>query len=210
MAEIGLTKALKRMFVIAARRGLSSPNLASVDPVITRAAGNVGVEYPVKQVQYPSIWVTSTFKTVEWQDLAPSYETLEDKGYKRGHFEASINYEVMALSNEERDSLADAMLNMILYGHIESSSNQFRQAMVDEEYLAVAPILAAPRLGPEGMTVGTPWDDSTLCYTRQISFDTYGEFYQRLGQVQLVPLREIDVIVNGDPNAILGPGTAHA
>lgn len=193
MPAIGPAKAIKRMFVVACREGLKSSNLQANDPAIRKAVGNVLVEYPVERKQYPSIWVTSSFSSMEWQDINSYYVSDEGFKFKRGHFEATVNYEVLALSNEERDALADGLVNMVMFGHVESDSNQFRQAIIDEEYLDVTPALARLVVGPEGVTVGTPWDPGQLAYTRQVSFPVYGEFYQRLDNRSLVPLRAIDV-----------------
>ena len=61
MTAVGITKSVKKMFVLAIRKGLTSNNLVQNDPVIAKVKNNVSVEYPIELVRYPSIWLTASF-----------------------------------------------------------------------------------------------------------------------------------------------------
>ena len=67
MITLGVTKAIKRMFVMALREGLKTSPLRLSDPVIKKL--KVSAEYPLKEVQYPSLWVTSSLSDLEWMSL---------------------------------------------------------------------------------------------------------------------------------------------
>lgn len=200
-APIGVTKSLKKLFILAFREGLKSANLQTNDPVIKRLENNVSAEYPVDKVKYPSLWITTSFNRLSWQDMNPYYVAELPGGaykYKIGELEASINVEILALSNEERDAITDAMANMILFGHVESDSNRFLKFLINEPYLNVTPILSELSVSPEAVTFGSPWNENQIVYTRSISFKTYGEFAQRLDNNALIDLREINLITGGD------------
>lgn len=189
--EIGVTKALKRMFVLATRQGLDSIVLKEVDPVIAKA--KVSAEYPIDKVSYPSIWVTSSFGNLSWISLNSMLVTNEGIPYNMGEFIATIHYEAIALTAEERDALIDALVNMVMFGQLQSDSDKFYKYLANEPYLRLTMMNGEMKLAPESVTVGTPFDERQIAYTRSASFTVHGEFAQRLDNRQLIKLSDIDI-----------------
>lgn len=196
--QIGVTKSLKTMFVLAIRAGLNSDLLQAIDPVIRKAKDNVSMEYPVEQLDYPGIWLTASFNSLKWDSL--NRELLHPDGYKfnRGEFDAQISLEIIALSNEERDALVDALVNMIMFGSLESDSDAFYRFLVNEPYIAITPLLGEVKLSQDGVNIGTPWNPNTIAYTKTVSFTVTGHFAQRLDNRRLIDLRAIDLEVFDD------------
>lgn len=198
--QLGITKSLKTMFVLATRAGLSSNLLQSVDPVISKAKNNVSLDYPVTQLEYPGIWLTTSFNSLKWNSI--NGELIHPDGYKYniGEFDATINFEVIALSNEERDAMTDALANMVMFGSLETDSDAFYRFLVEEPYIALTPLLGEVKLSQDGVNIGTPWDPNQIAYTKTISFSVVGEFAQRLDNKLLIPLREIHLSIYGKNN----------
>ena len=223
--QLGVTKSLKTMFVLATRAGLKSSLLQGVDPVLSKAKNNVSLDYPVTQLEYPGIWITTAFNSLKWNSINGYLVHPDGYKYNMGEFEATINFEVIALSNEERDSLSDALSNMVMFGSLETDSDAFYKFLVDEPYIALAPLMGEVRLSQDGVNIGTPWDPNQIAYTKTVSFNVVGEFAQRLDSKTLIPLREIHMSVYGTDNDELyagvhnvsghgldgyGPGDAHS
>ena len=116
MTTLGVTKAIKRMFILALREGLNASPMASSDPVIRKL--QVSAEYPLKEVQYPSLWVTSNLSDIEWMSLNSVLYTPEGYPHNTASLTATINVEIITLSAEERDASVDALVNMIMFGQL--------------------------------------------------------------------------------------------
>lgn len=205
--QLGITKSLKTMFVLATRAGLSSSLLQAVDPVIKKAKDNVSLDYPVTQLEYPGIWLTTAFNTLKWNSI--NGELIHPEGYKynMGEFEATISFEVIALSNEERDAMTDALANMVMFGSLETDSDAFYRFLAEEPYIALTPLLGEVKLSQDGVNIGTPWDPNQIAYTKTVSFNVVGEFAQRLDNKVLIPLREINFSVYGTDNDQIFPSS---
>ena len=80
--QTGLTKTVKRMFVRATRAGIGSEVLKTNDPVLKKLQNNVSIEYPVEAVKYPAVWVTTSFKSVQWLDMNPYLEDANRHLYR--------------------------------------------------------------------------------------------------------------------------------
>ena len=189
MTTLGVTKAIKRMFILALREGLSASPMASSDPVIRKL--QVSAEYPLKEVQYPSLWVTSNLSDIEWMSLNSVLYTPEGYPHNTASLTATINVETITLSAEERDASVDALVNMIMFG--QSTDSPYYRYLIEEEYLHLTPVDGSLRLSSEGVTFGTPWDERQIAYTRTVSFSSYIEFDMRLDTGELLPLREINI-----------------
>lgn len=201
--QIGVTKSLKTMFVLAIREGLNSQLLQSVDPVIKKAKDNVSMEYPVEELQYPGIWLTASFSSLKWDSI--NRELLHPDGFKfnRGEFDAQISLEIIALSNEERDALVDALVNMIMFGSLESDSDAFYNFLVNEPYIAITPLLGEVKLSQDGVNIGTPWNPNKVAYTKTVTFSVTGHFAQRLDNRQLIDLRALDIEVYDNEDNVI-------
>lgn len=187
----GITKSLKKMYVLAIREGLKSINLQSIDPVIKKLKASA--EYPIERVQYPSLWITTSVGSLSWISMNSQLETPGGFPYNRGAFDATIHVEAIALTAEERDAAVDAVINMVMFGHLEDDANLFYKYLVEEPFIDLAPLNSEVKLSSESITFGTPWDERQIAYARSVSFPTYGEFVQRLDTGQLVDLRKIDI-----------------
>jgi hypothetical protein len=137
----------------------------------------ISIEYPVKQQNYPGIWVG-------YQDAAPlqiagiSHVEYDDemRPYTRWRFQGNVTFTIVAFTSLERDTIYDELIRVIAFGHQDQTTAQFRTYVETNEYIAAN--FDLDRIEAQGETAapGTPWGSDDVTYERSCSLQMLGEF----------------------------------
>ena len=140
----------------------------------------VGIEYPVDQQYYPSIWVdfdeTAPLKRagighVETEVGSGTYRT-----YTRWRFEGNISFTCVALSSLVRDRIYDEMVRIIAFGPEHPALAQFRSHIESNDLVAINANFDTIAVRANAAAPGTPWGTTEIIYERGIGIDIIGEF----------------------------------
>jgi hypothetical protein len=155
---------------------------------------NISLEYPVKQQNYPGIWVG-------YEDASPlsiagiAHREIDPEGhpYTRWKFAGHVTYTVVAFTSQERDELYDELVRTIAFGAQSVATSQFRTAIETNDFIGCN--LDFDTLQPSGAAAapGTPWGSDEIIYERTISQQVVGEFVVDPATGALLPLSEIIV-----------------
>lgn len=137
----------------------------------------ISIEYPVKQQNYPGVWVG-------YQDAAPlqiagishvEYDA-EMRAYTRWRFQGNVTFTIVAFTSLERDTIYDELVKVIAFGAQDQSTHQFRQYVENNELIAAN--FDFDRIDAQGEVAapGTPWGSDDITYERSCSLQMLGEF----------------------------------
>lgn len=186
-SEGGLIQSVKGAIVMALRDALQKTTL--FDP---GQAVYIDLEYPMRQVQYPGIWVQ--FSTTKLNRSGIGHEvTVQDPDtgvwsfVQEWTFLGRVTLTIAALRSIDRDRLADALIANIAFARPpnllltqpQADTKQYRSlitALDENPYVSMT--LNTDTIVPGGQTIsmGTPWKDDELTYEDNYSFDLVGQF----------------------------------
>jgi len=158
----------------------------------------VGLEYPMKKIQYPAIYIT--FQEEELRNAGIGHVELdytEDQHWpkliKRWIFNGQLNFNVIALNPIDRDRLSSALINMIAFGEYSPEFSDFWTELRDQDYVAMAPLM--DRIIPGGEQIGAvPWEsEDELQFGNSYSIKVFGEFWSKPESGELIEISEIDL-----------------
>jgi hypothetical protein len=140
----------------------------------------VGLEYPMTNVQYPSILIT--YSETELRSVGVGYratdynETGNRYPYKVFRYQGMVHFNVMALNPLDRDKLSAALVNILAFAEVEDSLVGFVERLRDEKYASLALILDV--ITPEGEQEGdVPWgNEDEKIFTASYGVPVGGEF----------------------------------
>jgi hypothetical protein len=174
----------------------------------------VGLEYPMRNADYPAIYVT--YREREIQNVGVGYREIayDDSGQyyprKRFRFQGDVYFNVMTLSPLDRDRLSAALLNILAFADVKDNFGSFLDRLTSGEYVDLTPNLE--RIVPEGEQVGdVPWgNEDEKVFMASYGFPVLGEFVSRPttqtdGATSKGDLTEIDSITV-DPTAEVPDG----
>lgn len=158
----------------------------------------VGLEYPYSQVQYPAIYITYQPGTLRNIGVGHIEEGINpDDGtpfmVKHWYFTGTINFNVMALSQSERDQLGSAIVNILSLGETMPEFETFQDNLLNGTYvdLQYLPDIIHPG-GDVSDTV--PWDNpDERAFGTSYSIDVVGEFYSEPYTGELIEINSIEV-----------------
>lgn len=160
---------------------------------------HVDLEYPMKSDQYPGLWVDyvplSNPKNTGIANLITENEP--EVGWFRHRlwdFGGKITYTVATLSSLERARLHDEVLKTIAFGIEDDRRKPFFDQLLDNQYLAIVPIIDSVEVTGWSSSRGTPWNTEDMIYEVTLGIQIYGEFASAGESQTLVDLREIQII----------------
>jgi hypothetical protein len=187
--EGGPIEAVKRAVVAALRDGFTGIDLRSVD-------GNppyIDLEYPLKETEYPGIWVQFTVTQFVPSGLGNEYlvQTIIDGNpvwtpIASFHFEGEIVLSLVALKNLDRDRMADAISTSLVAsrtpevyltqpGYDTRQNRAFLTALMSNPTVSLTPNFASLKSGGQGAEMGAPWQPDIMVYTDSYTFSLIGE-----------------------------------
>jgi hypothetical protein len=187
---------LKREVITALKPLFEGDNFVYED---LRSKVYVGLEYPMREVTYPAIYIT--YSEDELRNVGISHLDFEyvegDNVYPRGvkHwlFSGRLNFNILALSALDRDRLASALISVLAFSDIQPEFESFWNEIRDNDYVAIQPLF--DRILSTGDQIGAvPWDSpDQLQYGVQYSITLFGEFWSDPETLELIQIEQVDV-----------------
>lgn len=186
----GPTESLKRAVIVALREAFNQTSLPDAN---TRL--NIDMEYPLKKIQYPAIWVQFSLSNLRPAGIShelilkntddPTWTNWEPM--QEWFFDGRVTLTVLALTSLERDRISDALTAMLSFSrpptrvltHPSKDTAQFRQLMTslaENPYISVAINHGSLSPGGQSVTPGVPWDEKVLAYEDTLSFEVFGQY----------------------------------
>lgn len=169
---------LKAVLVKALRQTFSDPAYPNTD----FAKLWIDIEYPLKQQQYPSVWVTYDDRDSLEIVSVDHLEFLADTAgaihqVTRWTFAGTVTFTAVALSSLERDNLYDELVRVYSFGRVEGGAvSTFRRVLDNNDFLVLRPNWDQARPGGDAASPGTPWGtDDEVIYEKSLSFDIEGD-----------------------------------
>lgn len=180
-------------------------------PVADFREVNVSIEFPVKQADYPLLWV----QYEDTDDLVTAgighveYLSNEDDDgnavsftpVHRWKFRGTVTITIGALSSLERDRLYDELVKVFAFGREHVNLRVFRDKIEQNDLIGMNANFDDLRSFGDSSAFGTPWNTDEPIYEKSISFDLQGEFVGDPNVAELVPLSGVTFIdyVDGTP-----------
>lgn len=212
-AEGGLVETIKRAVVTAVREALDGSGMTVINTSADkRPPGNtvvcVDLEYPMKEVHYPGIWVRFSTSSIKRAGIDHEILTQEDDGtwcpVQEWEVQGRVTLTVVALKNKDCDRLADVLISMLAFSRppdrmLTDPERDIKQHRALKTALAenshVSLTLNTDLLYPSGQTtnVGAPWQPDILVYEDGYSFDILGQFNVKFRHDGLYTLSRVDI-----------------
>jgi hypothetical protein len=158
------------------------------------------LEYPVKAVSLPEVWVRYTDTAPLRQSGVAHVEDLHPvsggrvQPYTRWRFEGSWEFVVVALSSVERDRLYDELIATIAWSGYDSLRGRFRRYLEDNDLIGLTIRTDQLESTGEHAEPGTPWQTDEVLYERTLNVDLIGDFVPDPETGIIVPLSKIQVV----------------
>lgn len=153
------------------------------------------VEYPVRQEEWPGVWVEyDDADDVRIAGIAHVEYDEQNRPYTRWEYKGYAVFTVVALTSLERDDLYDELLHVMAVSHRgvdDVRRDDFRTYIEQNELVKIN--MDFDRIEPRGNSAapGTPWGTDHLTYERSFAMQVIGEFVTDPRSTILVPLRKI-------------------
>jgi hypothetical protein len=158
----------------------------------------VSVEYPVKEAQYPAIWVD--YEGAELRTVGIAYTETDASGaaYARWRFAGHVAFTIVALSSNERDLVYDQLLGMTAFAAQSDFPSVFRQVVENAPLVASVWSYDSVEDRPSSAVMGTPWGTLDVIYESGFAIQVIGEFVSDPFTLALVNLAEIQVVATAE------------
>ena len=197
MATISMVypQGIKREMVTALQPIFADANFPIVN---LRNRVYVGLEYPMTNVRYPAIYLTYRENDpIHNVGVGHIEESIGVDGtpmqVKHWMFTGTINFNILALSPNERDQLAAALINILAFGEGDDLLKTFTDQIMNSTYIDLQ--FLKDQIHPGGEVVGNPpWESETeLTFGTSYSIDVLGEFYSNPWTGELVQIEHVQL-----------------
>lgn len=183
----GVIEQVKTAVMVALKEALQGTTLGT-DMSGSEVA--VEMEYPMVKEYYPGIWVQFSFTEFVNAGLGMELPFKEDNGnwavLKEFQFKGTVTMTIMALTNLQRDRIADSVVTMMMFARMPEhvitdptkDTKQFRTLITSiaaNPYIAMTINQDTLQPGGQTMTPGVPWDEELPGYEDSYSFDVLGQ-----------------------------------
>ncbi len=159
----------------------------------------VSPDYPVEQIQYPSLWVNFSMQGTA-RNVGVSHEEFveSDTGTTRVYrwqYGGVVEITISAMGNLERALMIDELVKVIAIGRKgENAEGNLRGHVESNELLAMNVVWESLNVGGFSESQGTPWGTDDVIYEATVSLDLEGECVVDPDSGDLVLLSEVKVI----------------
>jgi hypothetical protein len=106
-----------------------------------------------------------------------------------------VSFTCAALTSYERDRLYDEMVRTIAFAGFEGTqSSAFRNALENNDFIAVNGNFDTLTPSGDAASPGTPWGTDEILYEKTLSFTVLGEFVSDPTDNTMVPLNRVQVV----------------
>jgi hypothetical protein len=157
----------------------------------------VSIEYPIKQIDYPSIYVEFdesdqlAIAGINYIEITRTPDAVTKA--TRWRFYGTATLTCVALSSLERDRLYDEVVRAFAFGKQNPALSPFRNRIESNDLVAINANFDNLRATGDAAAPGTPWGTDEVIYERSASFQLQGEFVGDPDTSEIVPLSQIVV-----------------
>jgi hypothetical protein len=148
---------------------------------------NVSIEYPIREIEYPAIWVDFTpVGRTEIVGIGHVEDVAGEKRY-RYRFAGTCSFTLVAMSSFERDRLYDEVLGVLSFSKAEDNRSKFRETIEAGQWVAMDLNFDQIDQRGFGFQQGTPWGTDDMVYEATLGIEATGEYISdTTGQIQYV------------------------
>lgn len=140
------------------------------------------IEYPLVESSWPSVYVHFSPITTQWTGLDPNfYYVVSGTNIvcdRQIYFEGYIDFQVLAMTSEERDRLADSIDNLILFDVQSAASTAFYNSIYNDDLVGMTILSSKTRPIGDTIVPGTPFSAEALSYEATIRAQCVGQAYE--------------------------------
>jgi hypothetical protein len=164
------------------------------------------IEYPIKRVAYPGIWVDYDPEDklrVIGVGQTGFYNQIEDSGLWNQtlgwRYQGYGTFTIVTLSSWERDRLFDEVVKVFAFGKLNPQESVFRQTITTNDFIAANINFDSLQVSGMSQVGGTPWGSQEIVYEVTLSMQILGEFYSNPSTNTLYTLREVLIDATPEP-----------
>lgn len=214
--EGGIVETVKRAIVTAVREALSNTGMTIVSAVTPGSADEQGaantvyvdVEYPMKRLHYPGVWVQFSSTSLRRAGIDQEAWVQRDDEWcpvQEWEVQGRVTLTVVALDNKSRDRLADTIISLLAFSRPPNivltdpakDAKQFRalkMALADNPHISMTLNTDVLYPGGQQTNIGTPFAQDMLAYEDSYAFDLLGQFNILHRYDGVLTLERIDVV----------------
>lgn len=173
-------------------------------PVAEFRGLRASIEYPLRGVDLPEVWVRYSDTVPLRQSGIAHVEDVDHTNdarvnpYTRWRFEGSWEFVVVAASSLERDRVYDELISVIAFSQVDSLRGRFRQYINANTLIDLTVRTDEIESTGESAEPGTPWGTDEVMYERTLALDLVGDFASDPETGVIVPLTAIQVVPTVD------------
>ena len=175
-------------------------------------------EYPLQKVDYPCIVLNYQSSLVENAGVG-HYEIFPDRDgvlrlWNHNRFEGTLQWNVYALSTLDRDLLADALVEVIRFGRLDTELTTFFGIIYpsggDDDYIALTQLmLNSDQMHGGGDSASlAPWQpEDVLVYSTSYTTELHGGYYNVIPSPELGFWTSIEIMAQmvGENGGVVNP-----
>jgi hypothetical protein len=162
---------------------------------------HIGLEYPVDQQMYPSVWID--FEDTQpllragighLEYVNPSDGVTPVAPFTRWRFTGYVSLTAVALTSLERDRLYDELVRVVAFSNEDGVVGRFKTTIASNDLIAAT--LNTDKIEARGNAAapGTPWGTDEIMYEKSLNLELIGEFVPDPATGTLVSLSRIVMI----------------
>lgn len=211
--EGGVVETVKRAIVTAVRQALTDTGMtittsAHGDPPAGDTTVYVDLEYPIKEVHYPGIWVRFSITSLKRAGIDQEEWVEQEDGtwcpMQEWEVRGRSTLSVVAMRNKDRDRLADAIISMLAFSRPANvvltdpakdtqQNRSLQAALINNPHIAMTLNTDVLYPGGQGENIGTPFAPDLLAYEDSWAFDILGHFNVVFRHDGVYTLTRVDV-----------------
>ncbi len=172
------------------------PDSQFVDVQGNKSRVYIGTEFPLKETQYPSIFITYSEGLLQNAGIGNyELETQDDLSVQKilhWRFEGALNFNIFAKTTTDREMLAAGFINIIAFGKDMPEFKPFWDEINDADFVALAFFGDSPRALGDSVEQA-PWGAGENIYVRSYQVSVMGDFWTNPLLGGLVKIRDIDI-----------------
>lgn len=160
-----------------------------------------GLEYPVDQQQYPSVWVD--FEETQpvlragiahQEFVNPNDGVTPVAPFTRWRYQGYISLTAVALTSLERDRVYDELVRVVAFSSEDGIIGRFKDTIASNDLIGAN--LNTDKIEARGNNAapGTPWNTDEMMYEKSLNLEVIGEFVPDPATGTLIPLSQILVL----------------
>lgn len=170
-------------------------------PVAEFQGLRVGLEYPIDEQQYPSVWVDfdetqpllkAGIAHQEFVD--PADGTTPVAPFTRWKYQGYVSMTAVAMTSLERDRVYDELVRVVAFSNENGVLGRFKDTIATNDLIGAT--LNTDKIEARGNAAapGTPWGTDEIMYEKSLNLEIVGEFVPDPASGTLISLSKILVI----------------